>query len=139
MSRVEARKPWASTEAPLPKYTPLVLTRKIWPLPVRLPRMELLPPPMTLLSTTDELEGCRNWTYCPVPMLNCCQSMMAEAVLCLITMLLALGALMVAFPEPPCPPVGLDTANTGAKAPRPSPIWEPRLNKTRRAEFTVAC
>src|ERR1051325_1556794 len=134
MSRDEARKPWASMLDPLPKYTPLVLTRNTWPLAERLPKMLVGDPPITLLSTTEEVEGCRNWTYWPCPMLNCCQLMMALWLAWWITRLFAFWAVILACPATTCPPLGFASASIGVKAPIPSPTWAPRFSSV----FTLA-
>src|SRR6201998_2300772 len=92
------------------------------------------PPPITRLMMIDELEGCRDLTGWPLPMLNCCQSMMAAELVSFTTVLLALRLVMVAEPAITCPPVGLARANTGVKAPRPRPRCTPRF----RSDFMVA-
>ena len=74
---------------------------------------------MTRFSTTEELEGCRNWTYWPLPMLNCCQLMMALWEAWFITMPFAFGVLW--WPAPTtCPPVGFANAIRGERAPNPA-------------------
>src|SRR5579862_2063686 len=135
MLRVEARKPCTSRVAERPKNTPLGLTRNTWPLPVRLPRMLEAEPPVTRLRTTAELEGWRNWTYWPLPMLNCCQLMMALWLVCLTTRPLAPGLVMVACPAVTLPPLGLAKASIGAMAPRPTPRWAPRFRYEASARF----
>src|ERR1041385_5854218 len=92
-------------------------------------------PPTTRFRTTEELEGCRNWTYWPCPMLNCCQLMMALCVAWWITRLFAFWAVILACPATTCPPLGFAKASTGVKAPIPNPTWAPRFNSV----FTLWC
>src|SRR6185369_1291539 len=85
---------------------PLGLTRNTWPLADRLPRMDEASPPVTRLSTTDELEGWANCTLAPAPMEKPCQLMMARSLVWVMRCWPGATVAMVAEPAATLPPVG---------------------------------
>lgn len=67
-----------SIDALLPNSTPLGLIRKIWPLPVILPKIWLGFALSTSLSVAAALPGCTKFTWAALPRLKVFQSMTAR-------------------------------------------------------------
>ncbi len=102
MLRLVAKSDPVFTEAVRLNTMPLGLSRKIWPLEIRLPKIWVGSWSRMRLSAAAEALGCVNLTVWFLPMLKLDQSM---------TVRLALGLVMVPLPATTCPPWGLAEAS----------------------------
>lgn len=103
--RVEATRPPTFTCALSPNRMPLGLTRKTWPLEVRLPKIAEASGPSTRLRATEFLPGWTKTTLSPWPMEKVCQLMATRGVVWLTVRVLP-ADWTVADPEETDPPVG---------------------------------
>ena len=105
MPAAEAIRLATFTCAPCAKTTPDWFTMATPPLACTRPAMTDGSGVVTRFSVQEPWPGCTNWTVCWLPTLNCCQSIAARFVPC-VMVVVPVPRVMAAWPATTCPPVG---------------------------------